>query len=240
MVYLNIILNMETESLNQKPYLITTIIQAASVWIISDIGYYIFLPILGYGAGYNTTPLPITLYYLFWTLIAIFAFKDQIRDRKIISNKGEALALFTGGTFLVVLFFTYVIPTLKAITWTATLLPPSEILSATSWYFLPKSIDIFLQQILLLTIVTAFTDYKYSLRTTSFWCAGLFGGAHLLLVLGGGGFIYVSVFTVVAVVASFIFPYLLLEVKNGIVYSYFLHWFFYAAVIILTRLVFGV
>lgn len=231
---------MPEEHANQKLSLIAIIAQAASIWIISDIGYYIFLPALGYGAGYNTTPLPITVYYLVWALIAIFAFKDQLQERKIISNRWTSITLFLGGTTLITAYLAYIMPTLQAITWTASLVPPSEILSANSWYFLPKSIDIFLQQILLLTIVTAFADNKYTLRTTSFWCAGLFGGAHLLLVFGGGGFIYVSVFTIVAVVSSFIFPYLLLEVKNGIVYSYFLHWSFYALVVVLTRLVFRV
>lgn len=231
---------MQTENTKPSQSIISLVIQAGSVWIISTIGYYIFLPALGYGAGYNTTPLPITIYYLVWTLIAIFAFKDQLDERKIISNRWTALTLFIIGTSIISTYLAYIMPNLKPITWTASLVPPSEILSANSWYFLPKSIDIFLQQILLLTIVTAFADNKYSLKTTSFWCAGLFGSAHLLLILGGGGFIYVTVFTILAIISSFIFPYLLLEVKNGIVYSYFLHWSFYAVVVILTRLVFKV
>jgi hypothetical protein len=231
---------MEQNNTEQKTSLVVILAQLASIWILSDVGYYLFLPALGNGAGYNTTPLPITIYYIFWTLIAIFAFKDQLQEKKFIDSRWKSISLFLAGTFIMVLYLAYVMPFLKAITWTTSLVPPSELLYATSWYFLPKSIEIFLQQILLLTLVTAFTDEKYSLITTSAWCAGLFGGAHLLLVLGGGGFIYVSVFTIVAVVSSFIFPYLLLRVKNGIVYSYFLHWFFYAVVIVLTRLVFKV
>lgn len=224
----------------KKSSLLAIIAQTASLWILADIGYYLFLPVFGHNIGYNNTPITITIYYLIWTLIAVFAFKDDLNDHKIIDNKYKAFSILLTGTIITVLYIAYVMPLLKAITWTTSLMPPSEILYATSWYFLPKSIEIFLQQILLLTLVTSFIDNNYSLKTTSFWCAGLFGGAHLLLAIGGGGFIYVSVFTIVAIVSSFIFPYLLLKVKNGFIYSYFLHWSFYAVVVILTRLVFKV
>lgn len=216
------------------------IAQTASLWILADIGYYVFLPAFGHDAGYNNTPVPITIYYLVWTLITIFAFKDQLNERKLVESRGKAFSIFFAGTTVVVLYLSYLMPSLQPITWTSGIMPPSEILSATNWYFLPKSIDIFFQQILFLVLVSTFADNDYSLKTTSYWCAGLFGSAHLLLAFGGGGFIYVSVFTIVAVVSSFIFPYLLLKVKNGIIYSYFLHWSFYALVILLTRLVFKV
>lgn len=223
-----------------KHSLISIIAETGSMWILAYVGYYIFLPVFVDNVGYNNTPFHITIYYLFWIFISIFAFKDKINDRKLVESRGKAISLFLAGTSVVMLYIAYIMPMFQTITWTIGAMPPSEILNATSWYFLPKSIDIFFQQILLLTLVTSFTDNGYDIRTTCYWCAGLFGGAHLLLVYGGGGFIYVSVFTIVAMVASFIFPYLLLKVKNGIIYSYFLHWSFYATVVVLTRFIFKV
>ncbi len=232
---------MDTTQTEQKePSLFYTILQIASVWILADIGYYIFIPAFGLKEGYNSSPVPIAIYYFVWTLIAIFAFWDIYKKWDTPKSRQSAYVLMLVGSATVVFYLTYIMPMFPAITWNLPWTPPSEILYATPWYFLPKSMDIFLQQLLVVAVVVSFYSRKYNIETVSAWCAGLFGGAHLLLAFGGGGFIYVAVFTIVAIVASFIFPYLILRVKNGFIYSYFLHWLFYAVVIVLTRVIFKV
>ncbi|KND47730.1 MAG: hypothetical protein AB201_02215 [Parcubacteria bacterium C7867-006] len=230
---------MTEEKVIPKTNLIGVILQIASVWVLSDIGYYIFLPALGFNGGYNVHPVQITIYYLIWTIIAIFAFKDILKDKVVLEKRlGTYIPLVVGNIFIVIYVF-YILPLLPTITWTPPWMPPSELLNATTWYFLPKSIEIFLQQILLLALVISFLDNQYKFKTTAIWCALLFGGSHLLLVFSGG-FMYATVFTIIAVVASFIFTYLLLEVRNGFLYSYFLHWIFYAFVVVVTKLIFKV
>jgi len=210
------------------------ILEVASIWLISNIGYYLFLPALGFGGGYNVDPIQITLYYLFWIGVTVFAFWDIFQHKVKLENIWLLSAVVLLGGALITLFLGYVFPHLPSLTWSQSWKPASELLYATPWYFLPKSIDIFLQQLLVLVMVRAFSSRKYSLLATSLWCAGLFGGAHLLLVFGGG-VVYTAIFTLSALVASFVFPYLILRVKNGFIYSYFLHWFFYAFVIIIIR-----
>ena len=214
--------------------------QIASVWIFADIGYYTLLPVAGFDGGYNGSPIALTVYYSIWTIIALFAFWDLLHTRPIIEKRKTTYILLLLGSAMVAVYLYYVLPLLPDITWTPSWMPPSELLHASPWYFLPKSIDILLQQVLVLALVLSFYVENYNIKTISTWCAMLFGGAHLLLAVGGGGFIYAAVFTIVAVVSSFIFPYLMLEKRNGFIYSYFLHWLFYAIVIVLTKLVFRV
>jgi hypothetical protein len=84
-------------------------------------------------------------------------------------------------------------------------------------------------------MVLAFKVQGFSVHTTARWSAVLFGGMHVLLALSGSSFIYVAVFTSAATIAGFIFPYLIVRVRNGLVYSYLLHWGFYAVIIIAAR-----
>ena len=95
-----------------------------------------------------------------------------------------------------------------------------------------------LQQSLIAAMALSFAIEKLTMHEISAWFVILFGGAHLLLVFGGGSALTVATFTASAVAASFVFPYLILRVRNGILYSYFIHWTFYATLTVLIRLIF--
>jgi len=216
-------------------------LQIASIWVISDIGYYIFLPALGFGGGFVGNPFAITIYYLFWLAITVFTFWNIYREWETVESKRISTYIFVLlGSVAVILYFTYVLPHFPAISWGKSTKPPSELLLATPWYFLPKSIDILMQQLLVVAMVLSLSFQKYSLRAMSILCAILFGGAHLFLIFEGQTLLYVTVFTVSAFVAGLCFPYLILRVKNGFIYSYFLHWSFYAVVIVLAHVIFKV
>jgi hypothetical protein len=218
------------------------LLQIASIWIISDVGYYIFLPALGFKGGFTAAnPFAITVYYLFWLAITVFTFWNIYKEWETIESRRISTYIFLLlGSVAVVLYFTYVFPYFPAISWHESTKPPSELLLATPWYFLPKSIDILMQQLLIAAIVLSFSFQKFSLRTVSIWCAILFGGAHLFLIFGGQTLLYVAVFTASASLAALFFPYLMLRVKNGFIYSYFMHWSFYAVVVILAHVIFKV
>lgn len=218
--------------------LFQVIMEAAAIWFVSDIGYYIALPTLGLKGGFSANPITITLYYLFWLVLTVFTFWNIYKEYDVVQNTWFSYFIITLGSALILLYLVYIFPLFPPITWVKNLQPPSELLSATPWYFLPKSIDILVQQLLVLAMVIRFRLERYSVRSIALWCALLFGGAHLLLVLGSQGALYIATFTFSAIIASFIFPYLLLKVRDGFIYSYLLHWFFYAFVIVLARLVF--
>ncbi|KKR36794.1 MAG: hypothetical protein UW46_C0001G0086 [Candidatus Yanofskybacteria bacterium GW2011_GWF1_44_227] len=207
--------------------------QIAALWIASNVGYYIL-----FSKGYDAEPIRIALYYIFWLALTIFSFWNVYKGWKPVENRLSTYIIIGASIAGIVLYLTYLLPNFQPIVWAKAWQPPSELLFATPWYFLPKSIEILLQQFLVAAMVLTFSAHEMTIKETSIWSAILFGGAHLLLVFGGSGLIHTATFTIAAVAASFVFPYLILRVRNGFIYSNLLHWLFYAVTIVLARLVF--
>ena len=113
------------------------------------------------------------------------------------------------------------------------ILVPPDLVAATPWYFLPKSIDILFQQLLVLALVLALSAKRFSLRRISIYRAAMFGSVHVLLAFGGVPFGYVIRFMISAAAFGFLFPYLLLRVPNWLAYSYVIHWLYYALSVVM-------
>jgi hypothetical protein len=73
-------------------------------------------------------------------------------------------------------------------------------------------------------------------RKISVYCALLFGAAHALLAFGGVPLGYLIRFMISAAAFGFLFPYLILRVRNGLAYSYVIHWLYYAASVVLPHI----
>src|SRR3990167_5125522 len=137
-----------------------TIVQIAAIWTVSDLGYYFLLPVLGLQTSYNDGPVAITLYYVFWLGFAVITFWPLYATWPLYgrwATFGSRLRShivwfisFAG----CVLFIAYVLPLLPPTNWTEPWKPP-EIRLATAWYFLPKSIEILFQQLLIVALVLA-------------------------------------------------------------------------------------
>jgi hypothetical protein len=232
-------LNHALSNLRPSPLIVTTF-QVASIWIVSDIGYQSIKTILGINITYTNNPLLITFYYIFWIFVTVSAFWDIYIKWQLFKNEviTYSVVLFIIG--FIASYIIYILPLFPSITWTPGLTPPPELAFANGWYFLPKSTEIILQQLLISTLALSFYNSKYTLKTTMLWCAGLFGSAHLLLIFTNPSLIYISIFTISALISGFVFPYFILRVKNGFMYSYMLHWTFYALIIILAHKLFTV
>lgn len=226
-------------NLRQTPLFIS-IFQIASIWIVSDLSYVGVKNILDGNLSYNTDPLLITGYYFFWIFITLSAFWNIYIKWQMFKNEVVTYLSVLIVIGFIATYFIYVLPMFPAITWSAEWKPPSELVFASGWYFLPKSAEIILQQLLISALAFSFYNSKFNLKTTCLWCAGLFGSAHLLLVFGGPSLLYITTFTLSATIAGFIFPYLILKVKNGFMYSYMLHWTFYAVIILLAHTFFKI
>lgn len=225
----------------QKAQLVWTIAQIAAIWTVSDAGYYFLLPALGVTPNYNAGSVAVTLYYGFWLGIAVITFWPLYRswpqygrwatfENRLTSYIVWSLA-FAGCIF----FAAYVLPLLPPIRWTESWNPP-DVRLATPAYFLPKSIEILFQQLLVVALVLVLAAQRYSIRTISIYCALVFGTAHVLLVFGGVPWGYVIRFMVSAAAFGFMFPYLILRVPNGLAYSYVIHWAYYAASVVLPHI----
>ena len=230
-----------TTAVTKNADLLWTVAQIAAIWTFSDVGYYFLLPALGVAPNYNSGPVAVTLYYAFWVGIAVITFwplyatwPDYGRwttfQNRFVSYAVWCLA-FTG----CLLFAAYVLPMLPTINWRESWTPP-EVAVATPWYFLPKSIDILFQQLLVVALVLSLAAQEFSLRAISLCCAAAFGAAHLLLLFGGVPVGYVIRFMLSAAAFGLVFPYLILRVPNGLAYSYITHWLYYAVSVLLPHL----
>ena len=214
------------------------LVEIVAVWVVSDVGYYQLLSLLGIGSSYSTHPFVLGAYYLGWAGVALFIFWPLYQRWKTIDVRASMFVTTIATSILAAFYLFYVLPMFPPIHWAHAWRPPTELLTASGWYFLPKSIEIVLQQLLVAAMVLAFEVRKFSLRAISLWSAVLFGGIHLLMVLDGSSPAYVAIFTASAVAAGLLFPYLMLRIKNGFIYSYFIHWGFYAVVVVLSRMFF--
>ena len=221
---------------NKTP-LFWTLAQIATIWLISDVAFYIVLPAWGIRSSYNAEPVYIALYYLFWIIVTFIALRPTFKNWRPLEGNTQTYVTLLIFAAAIVYFVAYVLPQFPPIEWTESWKPPSELLFAESWYFLPKSLEILLQQLLVAALVLSFNTNGFSLRATSIWCAVLFGGIHILLIFGGSPAWYVARFGISAFLAGAVFPYLLIRTKNGFAYAYMLHWLYYAGTVVLIHTV---
>jgi hypothetical protein len=225
----------------QETALIWTLAQIAAIWTVSDLGYHLLLPALRVQASYNAGSIAITLYYVFWVGIAVITFWPVYRTWPLygrwttFENRLTSYIVWSVSFAGCILFAAYVLPWLPSIHWKESWTPP-DVLLATPWYFLPKSVDILFQQLLIAALVLTLSAQQYSLRRTSVYCAILFGGSHVLLAFGGVPWGYVIRFMLSAAAFGLVFPYLLLRVPNGLAYSYVVHWLYYALSVIMPHI----
>lgn len=215
----------------------------AGMWILSDLGYYYLLPALSFEPNYNHDPIAAATYYVFWIGVAAITFAKTCASWRSVSrwelfeNRPLSLVLWTVFFALAITFTAYVLPGLPPFEWQPEWGPVPELPQAQPTYFLPKSFDILFQQILILALVLSLAREDFSLRRISLICGALFGAAHLLLIFDAPSVSYVLRFAVVATLFGLIFPVLILRVRNGLAYSFALHWFYYALTIFMARAV---
>lgn len=232
----------EGQAVQQGRGLLTRrILAVAALWTLSDIGFYTLLPALGLTLSYNQNAMAIALYYFYWIglsfiwLWPVLSTWPRHARWATFQNTWASAALWTLFFLLAIGFAAYVMPELPAFDAQGRENPP-DMPQADPWYFLPKSVDIFFQQLLVGALVLSLAEAGLRLRRMAWICAALFGASHLLLLLGGVPVGYVLRFTLMATVFGFVFPWLILRVRNGFAFSYMAHWSFYAGAVIIARL----
>jgi hypothetical protein len=218
----------------RREALAVTIGWIAAIWIASDMGYYFGLPLLGVRLNYNAASVAIALYYFFWIGVVVIVFWNLYRKWANFENRLRSIAVWTvafGGSTL---FAAFTLPLMPPVNWTANFEPP-DLALAGEWYFLPKSMDILFQQLLVAAFVLSLSAHNFSLKKITVYSALLFGVSHLLLAFGGVPVGYVIRFMVAAALFGLAFPYLLLRVPNGLGYSYIVHWTYYAGTVAMVR-----
>lgn len=197
------------------------------VWTIVLFGYHLFLPkYFSGGLNYSDAPFVSAGYYFLACVFTFLVFRNELKD---IYETGwfkpeyKDFAVFTA---LVPIIF-YFILTYGSV---SKLLGPSlvELVPVQILYALPKTIEIFFQQILILLMVFWLFEWIHKPYLVVATFAIGFSAMHLLLrlVMDEGAAEY---FTIAASFGGPLFAWLILKKKNGFFYSYFTHWSFYLA-----------
>ena len=199
----------------------------AALWALANVGYFGIFPALGYPISYNEAPIAIALYFLFWTVVSINYF------RRLFSAwfaGGSSLWVYGALSFGVAAAVAALISLLSQLPALQgpTAAPYTDLLLSTPWYFLPKAAEVWMQQVLI-TILVLELHYRFrSYKKVLIGYAAIFGGTHVLLfALSGAPIPYAASMTAGALGSTFLFPYLLLRVRGGLVYAYAIHLIFY-------------
>lgn len=114
--------------------------------------------------------------------------------------------------------------------------PYTDLLFATPWYFLPKAIEILIQQLLITVLIVEIYSTYHSIKKVIIGYIICFVGAHtILFLLNGSPAAYIFIMTTAAFFTSFAFPYLILKIKGGFIYSYLIQFTFYILLAVLLR-----
>ena len=206
-----------------------------ALWTLANLGFYIIFPILGLEKSYNSSPISIALYYLFWAVVGIWIFWDLFIRQLEFKRRvwlWVLLCLLSAGLIWSLLHLLTLMPGLNE-----ALTPFVDILPATVWYFLPKASEILVQQVIISALVLALHSRFHSLGDVKLWYVLTFGSAHVaLFALSGTPTPYATLMTLGAVASTFVFPHFILKVRGGFLYSYMIHLCFYISLAFLLRI----
>lgn len=209
-----------------------TLGEVTALWAGVNLGYYVIFPVLGISLSYNSAPTIIALYYFFWFVCSVYIFWD-VFERWVVVDKRiwhyAAVSLIYSAGVWTLLYWLSTFPTLLQIALPAY----TDILFATPWYFLPKAIEILVQQTLITALILVLQARFHSIQKVSLWYAALFGGAHVLLyAINDAPTPYATIMTAGAILSALVFPYFIIRLRSGFVYSYMVHLLFYIVVAI--------
>jgi len=225
--------------LRPEDSLFVVLARVGALWVAVLLGYYALLPQLGVEPSYNDSPILIAIYYLVWAAISAYIFLNMYRAhlpaiRSLLPDVLLSIGFgFAAWLFLLFFSLTTVPDGMPAIA------PVTDLLLATPWYFIPKTAEILLQQVLVSVVILALHAHLSTMRAVILLYATLFGSVHLLLLFGGEFPPEVLIMTLAAVTSAAVFPYLIMRVRHGFVYCYMIHWSFYAVLASVLRLATG-
>ncbi|MFZ2555974.1 MAG: hypothetical protein WAZ27_04850 [Minisyncoccia bacterium] len=211
---------------NIKTPLYIVLAKIAALWTVANAGYFVLFPLFGYELSYNAEPLVFAAYFLAWSLVSIFHFKDLFSALSPSQSQIWIYSALSLACAVIVWGLLYLFSLTSVLSGPA-LAPYSDILLATQWYFLPKSIEILMQQVLITTLVYALAVRFHTLKRVMVAYAASFGLAHILMFFVGSPSAYAAIMTAGALLSTFIFPRLMLRVRGGFVVAYTIHLVFY-------------
>ncbi|MEK7509866.1 MAG: hypothetical protein AAB605_04090 [Patescibacteria group bacterium] len=200
------------------------------LWVAAYAGFILILPLLGLTLSYTETPLLSAAYYVAWIAVALFFFPKTLTRVHLDQSRNAyvALAVFVS---LTAFFYSSVLPSLSEYG-AITVQSGNFFLGATPAFFLPKMAELVFQQLLIAALVLSIASFDNNVFFVSLLYGPLFAIGHVLVLLEVPA-AFVELVIVGAVVSAATFPYLILRVRNGFIYSFMLHWAFYIVLTVL-------
>lgn len=204
---------------------------------MANIGYYYLIPIFGFELSYNTEPIIISIYFLLWAVFTFVYFKNIFLenlsfDRKL--WKYVFLLIFFNILTFVFLYSFSTLATEEIKSSSDFFSAYLEILFANEWFFLPKASEVLFQDLLIFVLVVSMYKKYGSIKQVIYIYLALFGSVHLLqLFATNTEQNYFLLIMLGAIMSSFVFPRLILEVKGGFMYVFTIHFLFYVLLSIL-------
>lgn len=208
------------------------------VWGVSAAGYYEINAALHLSAAYNEAPVLFSLYYGGWAVVAFLVF------RPVLNTLPSHLPPWNDHLALAILFCAFCTFALLVLPLLPEPSPPddpalSDIIVAQPTYFLPKTIEVLFQQILIAALVLVLRAQGLTMAQLSLATAVLFGGIHVTLAFTGATEFYVVRYTLAATLFGAVVPHLLLRLRHGMALTFGLHWGWYAFDAAVSRFVFA-
>lgn len=165
------------------------------------------------------------VYFFIISICTVFYFSEDFR---FLFNKIDAIpvSIFILGLILNFLIYKFVNKHFTKPSRLINKFKTVEILSLNTTFLLSKSFEILYQQIYIWLLIIWLNDYGFNGLSISLMLSIMFGIGHLLLFAKMGK-LFTLIYSVAAVIASFMFPYLVMNVNYGFLYSYILHTYFY-------------
>lgn len=176
--------------------------------------------------GFASAPILSLIYFALWSLVVYLFFTEEVwRLFAEVSAGGYLLLLLVLlGVFPV--FFAFLKGQVGVPEWLNSVYPGQGILSLEEAYIIAKVGDVFFQQVaagaLIFTLLSAGLSYE---ALTGFFVV-FFMLAHLY-VFKESGLIWGVHYTTYATLGAFAFPFFIVLLPGGVVYSIILHMLFY-------------
>ncbi|SDY85019.1 hypothetical protein [Citreimonas salinaria] len=197
------------------------------IWTTTSLSYYWLLGALRVEDGLNDAPAFYAAFYLAWAAVAFLAFRRSHFDwltAEAVIRYVPAASLLAAGLFGI---GAVAIPSLPGLPLGPPDGPPHPF-EMTSAYFLPKSAEILLQQLLIATLTIELKFRHLSDIKVATLVGLLFGGAHMMWAVIYPEPVILFRLTFAALLLGTLAPWLMLRLRCGFLVSYTTHWLIYA------------
>lgn len=155
------------------------------------------------------------------SLCLIFYFRKTLKDLISKTRKSDFIFLILISIIIHLISSYFILNYLNQPIWPFDSRGTSFLLM-NNFYLWTKPFDVFLQQLLIILLVTKLHEYKLTLKQITMLFVLGFGVIHIFQIFKTDIIIGLA-FTLGAIISSFIYPYMILKVRNGYIYNFMIH-----------------